>query len=526
MPLPFSRFFKKIIKNGKICSLIERGVFMEKELITDILVVGYGYAGAIAAITAHDMGAKVMIIEKMPHFGGCSILSGGGILYVKDPEGAFKYFNEMCGGRTSPEIIKAQVEMMADTENYLRALCQVDNARCEVWHRPAIYPYPGRDSLNSATIAEVPGFEGFPWLISKERGANFMKVLVDNVDKRKIPILTSTAAKEITTTPSGKVTGIRAINNGKEITIKTKRAVILACGGFEHNEWLKLQFLEGKPYYSMAPLGNTGDGVLMSMKVGASLWHMWHVHGGYGFKYPEYPLAFRHHIPGSRDPYQRRPFYFKMRWIVVDRHGKRFMNEFPPAPQDTGHRPLSYFDPDLPGYPRIPCYLIFDETARNEGPIAKPMGLKEVAYQWSKDNQQEIEKEWIIKGNTIEDLARRIKMEPKNLASTVEKWNKCVQMGEDIEFGRPAGTLFAPIQDPPYYAMEAWPIITNTQGGPEHNARQQVVDPSGKPIPRLYAIGELGSMFGHLYELAGNIGECISSGRIAGRYASEEKLLK
>jgi succinate dehydrogenase/fumarate reductase flavoprotein subunit len=79
-----------------------------------------------------------------------------------------------------------------------------------------------------------------------------------------------------------------------------------------------------------------------------------------------------------------------------------------------------------------------------------------------------------------------------------------------------------PIEIPPYYCIEAWPIITNTQGGPVHNTRQQIVDPYGDAIPRLYGAGEMGSMFGHLYLLAGNNAECFIGGEIAGRNAAAE----
>lgn len=100
------------------------------------------------------------------------------------------------------------------------------------------------------------------------------------------------------------------------------------------------------------------------------------------------------------------------------------------------------------------------------------------------------------------------------LKGTVSNWNESVKTGIDPDFGRPEGTMFAPIESPPFYAMEAWPVIVNTQGGPAYNARQQIVDVSGESIPRLYAAGELGAMWGHSYELGGNLGECISSGRI------------
>ena len=79
-----------------------------------------------------------------------------------------------------------------------------------------------------------------------------------------------------------------------------------------------------------------------------------------------------------------------------------------------------------------------------------------------------------------------------------------------------------PIEVPPFYAVPTWPIITNTQGGPVHNERQQVLDPFGQVIPRLYSTGELGSFFAHLYQLAGNLGECVLSGRMAGKSAALE----
>jgi succinate dehydrogenase/fumarate reductase flavoprotein subunit len=76
------------------------------------------------------------------------------------------------------------------------------------------------------------------------------------------------------------------------------------------------------------------------------------------------------------------------------------------------------------------------------------------------------------------------------------------------------------IDQPPYIFGQVWPTVSNTQGGPVHNAKQQIVDISGKPIPRLYAAGELGSSFGHLYLSGGNIAECFVTGWVAGREAA------
>ena len=499
---------------------------VNKELVTtDLVIVGYGLAGATAAIIAHDAGDGVVLLEKSPHFGGNSILSGGGITYAEDEAEAFRYFTALCGGRTGADVIQAQVKMMASTGDFLDKICKVSGAKYVKRDRRGIYSYPGREGINNFIIEDVPGFEGFPWLLSQTSGVRLMKVMEDNVNTRRIQVMTSTTAKELLRDKDGEIIGLVAEREGDEIVFKSRKAVILACGGFEHNENMKLQFLEGKPYYSMAPLTHTGDGITMATKVGAALWHMWHVHGSYGFKYPEFPIAFRMRHDGARDPFSHRPYYYPMRWIVVDQRGKRFMNEYPPAPQDTPHRCLGYFDPDLPGHPRIPCFLIFDQAARLEGPIGRPLGLKEVAYEWSKDNSKEVEKGWIIGANNLEELAGKIGLPAEALKETVQRWNECVRAGQDFDFGRPPGTMFAPIGSPPYFATEAWPIIVNTQGGPEHNAEQQVLDVMGRPIPRLYSIGELGSMFGHIYELGSNLGECISSGRIAAENACEEKPL-
>ena len=87
---------------------------------------------------------------------------------------------------------------------------------------------------------------------------------------------------------------------------------------------------------------------------------------------------------------------------------------------------------------------------------------------------------------------------------------------KDEDFGRPAGSMM-PIGRPPFYTGEVWPVVSNTQGGPVHSAKQQIIDVNDKPIPRLYAAGELGSSFGYLYLAGGNISECFITGRIAGR---------
>ena len=79
------------------------------------------------------------------------------------------------------------------------------------------------------------------------------------------------------------------------------------------------------------------------------------------------------------------------------------------------------------------------------------------------------------------------------------------------------------IAAPPFSGAPIWPIVSNTQGGPAHDAEQRVLDAFGSPIPRLYEAGEIGSVFGHLYMSGGNLAECFVGGRIAGLAAAAEK---
>jgi predicted oxidoreductase len=89
--------------------------------------------------------------------------------------------------------------------------------------------------------------------------------------------------------------------------------------------------------------------------------------------------------------------------------------------------------------------------------------------------------------------------------------------GRDEAHGRPANTM-VPIATPPDYVGEIWPVVSNTQGGPVHDAVQRVLDPYGEPIARLYEAGEVGSIWGHLYLSGANLSECFIGGRIAGRH--------
>jgi succinate dehydrogenase/fumarate reductase flavoprotein subunit len=354
-------------------------------------------------------------------------------------------------------------------------------------------------------------------------GAPAMFWVIDaNLARLGVDVRLACPVRRLIRSPANEIRGIVAGTARGERRIAARQAVILAAGGFEANEEMKKRYWEGKPVLTASTRGNTGDGVHMAQAVGADLWHMWHFHGCYAFKHPDpdFPFALRVKRLPDWNPARKDAADVAMVWIIVDRSGRRYMNESPPYCQDTGHRQMHLMDPETMSYPRNPSYLITDERGRTTYPFGDiRTNDHEYAYQWSADNRREIELGILKQADTVERLAEMIGADAAELRSTIARWNVLCDQGRDQDFGRPAGTMMR-LDHPPYYFGEVFPAVSNTQGGPVHDPRQQILDTAGAPIARLYAAGELGSSFGHLYLSGGNIAECFVTGQIAGRQAA------
>jgi len=487
----------------------------------DVVVVGYGGAGAAAAIAAADAGAATLLIEKTAHPGGNTALSGGYCRVATDAESAAAYLAATNGGRTGEALTRTLARGMVQVPEQLRRLAAAVGAQVSVTFGAAqsraqtddLYPWPGRDSLGWAGIESLPGFGGYPWLPFPTRGQLLMRTLALNVAARPIDVWFETAARSLRLT-DGAVTGLVVQREGRPVEISAHSGVVLTCGGFEFATELLQDYLELPVLYGVGHAGNTGDGVRLAQQAGGALWHMWHFHGSYGFKFPEYPVAFRTHMGGVRNRER------KLAWILVDQQGQRFVNELHPAPQDTMWRPLQHLDAEQGRFDRIPCWLVFDDAARRLGPVAKPIASHpEQYYAWSQDNRAEVERGWIHSANTPAALATQLGLPPEAFIATLARWNAAVAEGSDAEFGRPPATLL-PVATPPFYGLPAWPVVSNTQGGPKHDECQRVLNTGGEPIPGLYAAGELGSYFGHIYLLGGNLTECLAGGQLAGELSA------
>jgi succinate dehydrogenase/fumarate reductase flavoprotein subunit len=460
----------------------------------EIVVLGLGAAGLMTAITASDHGADVLILEKAPeeHAGGNTRVSGQGYWCPETTENAVEYQNAMSDGYPIPDEV---------TEAFHTRSIHVTEWLAEM----------GADMRTIPSQGEYPDFPGGAENVCWDmKGNGFQRLwllLMENASKRNVRIQYETPATElIRDAKTGEIRGVVAESKGEKVYVKAKKAVVLCTGGFENNQDMIRDYLGMPCGYPKGSPYNTGDGIRMAMAIGADLWHMDNQAGpDFNFKIPDKDWAFGYAFspPGNG-------------WIWIAKDATRFTNET----YFTKHGKIPFHGIYIPVPTPLPVHCVFDETMRKSGPLYPPdyffcwWAMIE-KYQWSADNSAEIEKGWIVKADTLKQLAGKIGKDPDTLQKTVNNWNKSCAAGRDSEFGRTSAKM-APINTPPFYAAEFVPAFTNTQGGPRRNEKAQVLDTNRKPIPRLYSGGELGALYSWHYQGGGNILECIVFGRIAG----------
>lgn len=485
----------------------------------DVVIVGYGGAGVCAAIAAHDAGAEVLILEKAPFGGGNTGCSGGGMRIPGDLCNAIEFYRALTQGTVDEASIRALATAMVELP-----------ARLEDWgvaleYRPRPMDFP-----------TLPGASGFHQVASLARGAQqaqdartghtahgeqLFNALAHQAQRRDIRVMYQTRASKLIQDPaSGEILGVKAISlvGAAAICVRARRAVVLACGGFQNNREMLVNFLPHLTQLPVYPYGtpyNTGDGIAMAAEAGAKLWHMSGCElATFAPKIPseKFGVGFRleKHLPAGSQA------------IYINKYGKRFMNESMVLDHRKDLFHVQYFDHDRAEYPNIPFYMVFDESFRKKGPIVgvhigwwRVHGL----YEWSEDNSAEVEQGWIVKADSIGQLAEKLDMHSTALEETIGRYNGYCENGKDPDFGRRKEWL-APLKTPPYYVTELCEPIINTNGGPKRNAWSQVLDNKDQPIPRLYAAGELGSFFYPWYEGASNLPEALAFGRIAGVHAA------
>jgi urocanate reductase len=492
---------------------------MEWNLSTDVVVIGAGAAGLAAAVSARDHGAAVIVVEENYDIGGHAMLSGGRIqlgggnalqkkFNIKDsPDQVFAdWVNHRRGDSrfNDRDLVRAFADECVPTFEFL-----LDNGVTFI-EKPIVTP-------DASTVPRV--FVTHEWHIPSEvvaprrnrNGSGLVRRLAESARKKGAQILLKHEMTQIVRDksgsggkgvdkgagPDGRVLGIVAQADGRDIAIEARKGVIIATGGHTGNVNFRRMFdprLTEEYQQAGMPYSLQGaDGELAAMDIGASLWatatqtsevgpaitKTRHIGCRWGY------LSLYYEIDSPIFHLCKATGLTVTDWqeaILVNQTGQRFWNELDSS-FDYIAAAMGYNGDRTKLNGGGPIWAIFDADAvERAGRISNP-------YQKQP-----------ISGGALQD--------------TVERYNSFVASGVDTDFNKP--TPLHAIAKPPFYAAWATPILHDSLTGLRTDSDAQVIDIRGELIPGLYCAGESQGGFAQH-----GLGRCLVFGRIAGRHAAQ-----
>ncbi|WP_455386598.1 flavocytochrome c [Lactiplantibacillus pentosus] len=436
----------------------------------DVVIIGSGGAGLTAAIQAHELGLKPVILEKMPKIGGNTTRASSGMNaaetnvqlhhHIVDSFGDFYDETLKGGGNLNNQALlkfftehsALAIDWLADHGIELDDLTITGGMSVMRTHRPS-------------SMAPIGGF-----LVTE---------LLKQVAAAKLPLFTDIKVDQLVQT-DGKITGIKATTANGAVTINAG-AVLLATGGFGANKALLGKYRDDlKNYQTTNQPGATGDGILLAEAVGAKVVDMDQVQ-----VHPTVQQDTDHaYLIGEAVRGEGA--------ILVDQQGKRFVNEL-----DTRKNVTAAID-QLGG---TGAYLIFDRGIRDR--------VKAVEF---------YDHIGLVKtGADLAALATEAGLDADTLTQTVADWNQAVANHADTAFKRRTG-MDRDIAKGPFYAIHIAPAVHYTMGGVGINPATQVLDKQDQPINGLFAAGEvIGGLHGNNRIGGNSIAETVIFGRQAGQ---------
>jgi 3-oxosteroid 1-dehydrogenase len=545
----------------------------------DLVIIGSGGGGLVAALTAADAGASALVLEKQERVGGSTCMSGGILWVPNNPvmradgvadsyEDAMAHFEAVVGDVGPASSFErrhafltagpAMVSFLQDrgvrfaycpgySDYYSSAKGGHDNGR-------GIEPIPfdGRvlgewleklqpglaqslglavmtnearslshynRSIGAFTVSARVVLRTYAARLRRQalltNGASLIAQMLHIAIARGIPVWTEAPLDELIV-EDGKVVGVRTIRAGVPVLVRARKGVVLASGGFAHNPEMREQFGGDQPNRARWSIANPGDtGEVIQIAM------------RHGARTDLMDEAWW--LPSPRtgrfgqstlDQARQRP-----RTIYVDAAGQRFVNES-----------NSYMEVGKAMYARdktskaVPCWLIFDDRYR-----------KRYAHQRSSPGRfprKLLESGMLKQAWTLKDLATMCGVDSSGLSESVERFNEHAARGVDPDYGRGESAYnralgdpnhkvhpcLGPIDEPPYYAVQVVPGDIGTCGGLLTNADAQVVGGDDRPILGLYATGNgTATVMGRHYLGPGaSIANTMVFGYVAARHATKD----
>ena len=531
----------------------------------DVIILGAGASGMTAALAVHENGLSVGLFEKQNLVGGTAGISGGIIwapmnshmkkMGIEDNRSmALDYFMSLSNGEIDSNRLESFIDNCSAAIDFIEektdaSFYVLDGYPDYYLDRPGAILGGGRALDNQLfdycdlgdwaskvrsngmpipmTLGETP-LGGGTGIVDEEimtdriskdsRGMGqalvgaLLKGCLDRDIEPELNVHTRKLIKD-----NNRIIGVEIEENGEAKEVFANRGVIIATGGFEWNDELVNNFLRGPLNAPASPPGNDGDGLLLAQEVGASLGNMTSAWWSPVLSVPNdnwdegnqksSPILIERTLPHT---------------LMVNKSGKRFCNEA------TNYSALAgafhFFDPNEYGYPNLPSWIIFDSNFREKYPFVNIFPGTE-------------DPDWFIKADSISDLAKKLEIDQDSLNLTLDTFNKHVETGNDLDFGRGKSeydsfygdrsqsgvyTTLGVVEKAPFYAVEIDIGALGTNGGMKTDEFGRVISASGNIIDGLYTVGNaMAGSTGSVYAGAGGtLGPALTYGYLAGNHVA------
>ncbi|MFQ5960610.1 MAG: flavocytochrome c [Candidatus Methylomirabilales bacterium] len=453
-----------------------------RDMETDVLVIGGGGCGLVAAISAHDAGAEVAVLEKMDRVGGNTALSTGSV------PGAGTRFQREAGIEDSPERMVDDLMRQSGPHDCLeltRTLAE-QSADLVEWLADHVKARIGLITEYCHVGHSVPRLHA----PRSRRGQDLLEDLMRAVEARQIPVAVGNPVDRLITDDNGAAAGVVVRDRAGRETRIDARKIILATNGFAANRTMLRRYcpeMAEMEYFGAD--GSTGEAILWGEELGAALANMGAYQGYAAVTYPQGALL-------SWTTMEKGG-------VLVNGCGRRFCNEI------AGYSGLAR---EVMVQGQF-AYAVFDERVRATTALEEEFN-ELVNYGGIKN------------GDSPAEMAAVFRLDAEALTETLERYNAAASGQVEDEFGRRDFGL-APLEWPPLFLCRVRAGLFHTQGGLRVDASARVLRPDGSVIPNLFAgggtaAGISGREGGYGYASGNGLLTALGLGRIAGLTAARE----